>query len=527
MVTALVTIAALGPFDLAEKETEAGQHSGEIHQFTLSGFESASFSAAWGSSSNFDVSSNGAVLRKEDVTLEGGARYAVVVQAEDDGFLGVMPLTLSVSVRRTDARAELSDARYRAAVAGGYEGAVLTLSAADERVSLSYSGGLEDSSFALVSLSSGDLALSLGAVVSGPSVAVLEPILVFREAGLSSVTATADVKVTLLGPYSDSAVIQHNATSVAYHFSIPGFAGARFQEVGEGGDFYSVLENGKISLTSSMALTASVSHTIVVRGEDDGFLGDALFTLALSVSFCKADMERATEDDAATLNSQLIQAAKDGDAGLVCELLQQGADVSVQGGADSRYYLRTPLQWAAKHGHLDVVKYLLSRDDVDVNAFAGRGNTPFEEAVFGNHLDVVKYLLSRDDVDVNVLEGGYTVLHRAALFGFLDAVKLLLSRDDVDANVRNDSFTPLHFALINSQLDVVKYLLSRDDVDANAAGYAGDTPLHMAVKSDDDSFYAFSRDPLEGLEIVKYLLSRDDVDANLRMTMAGRRFTRR
>ena len=118
--------------------------------------------------------------------------------------------------------------------------------------------------------------------------------------------------MTILGPYSDSAVIQHNATSVAYRFVVPGFAGATFEEVegsGSNNGFYSVSSaDGTISW--SLSLTASVSHRIVVRGRDDGFVGDALFTLALSVSFCKADMERATDDDVATLNSKLLQAAE-------------------------------------------------------------------------------------------------------------------------------------------------------------------------------------------------------------------------
>ena len=226
MVTALVTVAALGPFDPEEIQEIEADHLGTIHQFTLSGYESASFSAAEGSSSDFEVSPNGAVSRKEGVILEGETRYAVTVQAEDEGFLGAVSLTLSVSVYRKEARAEFSAARYRVAMAGGYEGAVLTLSAADERVSLSYSGGLgEGSKFSLVSLSSGDYALSLGATVSGPDVAVLEPSFEFHRTGFPTVTATADIQVTILGPYSHSEVIQHNAASVAYRFAVPGFAG--------------------------------------------------------------------------------------------------------------------------------------------------------------------------------------------------------------------------------------------------------------------------------------------------------------
>ena len=484
MVTALVTVAALGPFDPVEKEIDA-DHWGTIHQFTLFGFESALFSATEGSSQDFEVSSDGAVSRKEDVILEGETVYTAVVQAEDEGFLGAALLTLDVSVSvhgKESMNAEFSVARYRAAVAGGYEGVVLTLSAVDEGVSLSYLDGLgENSPFALVSLSSGDYALSLGTAVSGLDVAVLEPRFVFRKTGFYPVAGTADIRVTILGPYSDSAVIQHNATSVAYRFVVPGFAGATFEEVegsGSNDGFYSVSSaDGAISW--SLSLTASVSHTIVVRGRDDGFLGDALFTLALSVSFCKADMERATEDDVAALNSKLLQAAKDGDAGLVCELLQQGADVGAMDGSWA------PLHWAAYYGHLEVVKYLLSRDDVDADVRNNYdGYTPLVFAAQRGHLEVVKYLLSRDDVDADAQNNyfGHTPLHWAASYGRLDVVKYLLSHDDVDANARgNGGHTPLHSAARRGHLEVVKYLLSRDDVDADAQDNWGRTPLGRVV----------------------------------------------
>ena len=155
MVTALVTVAALGPFEAVKKEMEASA-SGAVYRFSLPGYENASFSAAEGSAAEFDVSSDGEVSRKEDVEVD--AVYEVVVLAKDEGFLGAVSLTLSVHSKGR-VRAEFSAARYRAALAGGYEGAVLTLSAADERVSLAYledeEDGLNGSSFSLVSLSSG------------------------------------------------------------------------------------------------------------------------------------------------------------------------------------------------------------------------------------------------------------------------------------------------------------------------------------------------------------------------------------
>ena len=429
----------------------------------------------------------------------------------------------SVSVDDEEGLAEFSAPRYRAALAGGYEGAVLTLSAADERVSLSYSGGLEDGSpFSLVSLSSGDYALSLGTAVSGPDIAVLKPVFVFQRTGFPSATAAADIQVTILGPYSHTVEIQRSAASVEYRLVVPGFADAEFEVEGSegGGGFYRVSSNGMISLISS--LTAGVSHATTVRGKHAGFLGDALFTLAMSVSSCDADVMKETEDSADILLYKLLEAAKAGDLDLVCDLSQQGADVAGHGPrhpkADRDFSFSfslsdaTALHLAAQGGHLDVVKYLLSRDTVDVNARdADLGETPLAHAVSNGHLDVVKYLLSRGDIDVNSradrLFWHYTPLHWAAGGGRLDMVKYLLSRDDIDVNPRvwdfimiapnewffADSSTPLGWAVggfyssrfrgersPNHYL-VVEYLLSHPDIDATLPNIHGRTPLHQAV----------------------------------------------
>ena len=188
------------------------------------------------------------------------------------------------------------------------------------------------------------------------------------------------------------------------------------------------------------------------------------------------------------LDNRLINAAKAGNAAAVCQWAGKGANPAVirEGGGFGYSYSWTALHWAAYNGHLDVVEYLASRGDVDVNARDNRGWTPLHHATDYGHLEVVKYLSSRGDVNARDNRGG-TPLHWAARYGyassdFLEVAKYLLSREDVDANVRdNDGRTPLHWAVdalspIGS-VNEVKYLASHEDVDVNIRDNRGRAPL--------------------------------------------------
>jgi ankyrin repeat protein len=55
--------------------------------------------------------------------------------------------------------------------------------------------------------------------------------------------------------------------------------------------------------------------------------------------------------------------------------------------------MRRPLMWAACEGHLDIVKYLLLRPRMKVDARADSGDTALTIACRYGHADVVKFLV--------------------------------------------------------------------------------------------------------------------------------------
>ena len=99
----------------------------------------------------------------------------------------------------------------------------------------------------------------------------------------------------------------------------------------------------------------------------------------------------------------------------------------------SESFKQTPLSWAAKGGHEQVVMLLLGRKDVDPNMAGRSGRTPHSWAADYGHDGVVKLLLGRRDINPDFLDNdGRTPLSCAARLGHHEVVKLLLESGDVN-----------------------------------------------------------------------------------------------
>lgn len=192
---------------------------------------------------------------------------------------------------------------------------------------------------------------------------------------------------------------------------------------------------------------------------------------------------------------------------IVSYLLEAGlfaADVKDQVG-------RTPLIWAAKEGHEALVKWLLHRQDVDVNAVELRGEghfpiTALAWAASNGHAGTVELLLERDDIDVNLAhpERADTALIWAAKIGQEATIKALLKHQDIVADHEpSDRRTALYWAAARGDAGSVQILLKRNDVNADRKDDEGKTSLAIATYC-------------KRLEVVKLLLKCKDVDPNSR-----------
>lgn len=137
---------------------------------------------------------------------------------------------------------------------------------------------------------------------------------------------------------------------------------------------------------------------------------------------------------------------------------------------------------AVFHGNGAIVRLLLGRGDVDLNA----GIVPaLTIASYQGHGAIVKQLLENPQVNINLdSDGSGTPLYIASQRGHVDVVQQLLERKDVQVNLldRFNGATPLHAATVWCKKDIVQLLLGRKDVLVNALDKKRCTPLDIALK---------------------------------------------
>ena len=156
------------------------------------------------------------------------------------------------------------------------------------------------------------------------------------------------------------------------------------------------------------------------------------------------------------LNMLLWGAAKVGDRDAVKMLLAEGADREWcnSGGAEKSNSLFV----AAKEGHQEVVKEMLSDTDKRTGETMARKALPF--AAGSGHDDMVELLLK--EVPREVLRGckeAPRAVMRAVQQGHQGVVERLLA-SGLDVDLESDGCTPLQQACMNSRRDMAEYLLT-------------------------------------------------------------------
>ena len=232
-------------------------------------------------------------------------------------------------------------------------------------------------------------------------------------------------------------------------------------------------------------------------------------------------------------NSELFLACRSGDIELVEEILKKSViniNVIHPDVGD------TPLIFAVRNGHLNVVKRLLQHPHADVNAPGSRGLTPLMWSIFclgsidneedyGQYFDIVKTLLQVPLLQLGrscVL--GATVLHYACHGNLVYILKLLCkdSRCNPAFVNKKDNLgdTALMKAVWKGHLDIVKEL-DMEGTDYNTKDKYGTTLIETARRRNKDEVleYLIQRPNVDTLMVIsahnmsRYLTTKDDLES--------------
>ncbi|XP_046546810.1 ankyrin repeat domain-containing protein 50-like [Haliotis rubra] len=145
-------------------------------------------------------------------------------------------------------------------------------------------------------------------------------------------------------------------------------------------------------------------------------------------------------------------------------------------------YGRTAVMLAAESGHRDVFYFLVCKGS-DLGCVDDNGDSILHVACIGGHVTMVECIISLDIVDIN--SGGQyggTPLMAAAEGGHRDVLDLLISKGGDVSLVDDYNNNILHVVCIGGNADIVKYVLSKHVVDINSRGEYGRTPVMIAAR---------------------------------------------
>ncbi|WP_341811544.1 ankyrin repeat domain-containing protein [Wolbachia endosymbiont (group A) of Oxytorus armatus] len=179
-------------------------------------------------------------------------------------------------------------------------------------------------------------------------------------------------------------------------------------------------------------------------------------------------------------------------------VVEKGVDINWEDSYRSHGNWWTPLHWASKGGHLDVVEYLVSLG-ANIDAQDWYRKTPIDIARGAEHTDIVQYLEERS----RDYARGKKAMHFAAENNDMENLRFLVSKGENVNDCGDDYWRPLHYAAKAGSLEAAEFL-----VEKGAGFYSkkyettdGQAPIHIAA------FHGHKN-------IVKFFVVEKGVDVN-------------
>ncbi len=139
---------------------------------------------------------------------------------------------------------------------------------------------------------------------------------------------------------------------------------------------------------------------------------------------------------------------------------------------------------AAKNGHLELLKWLLETQEIDLESTDSEGNTLLHNAYISDNVSLIKYLTQEKKLLNDKLNNNKeTCLQTGARFGAFQSVVYGLEQEKLDPNLPDhENNTLLHFAYIGNNPVLIDFLIKRYLM-VSTKNKSGNTPFHKACTS--------------------------------------------
>uniref|UniRef100_A0A8D2IGS8 Ankyrin repeat domain-containing protein 16 n=1 Tax=Varanus komodoensis TaxID=61221 RepID=A0A8D2IGS8_VARKO len=185
------------------------------------------------------------------------------------------------------------------------------------------------------------------------------------------------------------------------------------------------------------------------------------------------------EGESQKLLPRLVQ---EGKLALLKEEIQKVAGLSKD--VQKKHFGRsgdTLLHYAARHGQLSILRWLVEAFDVDVELLNHDYKQPLHEAASMGHTDCVLYLLNRGAAVDCLKKADWTPLMMACTRRNLEVIQVLVQRGANPLLKNKDGWNCFHIASREGDPRVVRYLLDVSPSIWDTESKIKRTPLHTAV----------------------------------------------
>ena len=139
------------------------------------------------------------------------------------------------------------------------------------------------------------------------------------------------------------------------------------------------------------------------------------------------------------------------------------------------------IHWAARRGHISIVRLLITEFNVDPNVKNAHNSTPLHYAAGGGYRDYGR-MLPTEFANPNVIkfiDSPYTAEGRHT-----ELARMLITEYGANPNAKNNlRFIPLHYAARCGNTKLARMLITEFKADPNAKNIYGSSPLHYAAEN--------------------------------------------